>query len=214
MQSVPSTKTQPRRLLGVCVAVGCLYHGGVASADGEACALTDVAPDGLHISETVYEGVGFAGVEFGNTAEQVEDLLGEAKGGSEHSLKYKNSRMGLCLCGGKVKHFNFHQDFKGTLYTSGLGIGHTLGDVEAAYGEIPKERLVDELCAWRLDRTLLIRRGGPQDGDGAVSKLHYYDAGVYFLFGEDGRIVGFGLFRKTNYAGSGQAPDPTRTRTR
>lgn len=214
MQIALFEKAGRRLVADICVAIAWLSLGGTVSADGEACALTDAAADGPHISETVYEGVGFADVTFGNTAKQVEDFLGEATGGSEHSLKYANSRMCLCLCGGKVKHFNFHEGFKGTLHASGLGMGHTLAQVEAAYGTVPNERLVDELCSWRLDRTLLVRRGGPQEADGAVSKLHYYDAGVYFLFDEDERIVGFGLFRKTRYAGADQSPDSSRDRTR
>lgn len=74
-----------------------------------------------------------------------------------------------------------------------------MADVETAYGEILKERQVDELCDWRLDRTLLIRRGGPEEEDEAVSKLYYYEVGIYLLFDKQERIVGFGM-----YAGTGR----------
>ena len=51
-----------------------------------------------------------------------------------------------------------------------------------------------------------MRRGPP------TSSI-YYDAGVYFLFDEQRIIVGFGLFRPTDYL-SGWAPGSTRDRAR
>lgn len=125
--------------------------------------------------------------------------MGEAGGGSEWSLRYMDSGMEVRLCNGKVRGFSFYKSFRGRLYASGLRIGDSLEDMEAVYGEVLKDRKVNDLCDWMLDRVLLIRRGGPQWEGGPVAKLYYYDAGLYVFFDEGYRVSGFGLNKKTDY---------------
>ena len=153
-----------------------------------------------YIEETVYEGMGFAGVEFGDSVERVEEVLGEPGGGSEHSLRYLDSGLEIRLYDGKVRGFSFYRRFRGKLFVSELGMGDTLENVQEAYGELAGERSVKELTDWTLDKTLLVRRDGPKRDGEAVSKLSYYDAGLYFFFDEQDQIVGFGVNRETNYA--------------
>ena len=177
-----------------------LTIGLSAPGNSDPCAPRDTEPDGPYLAFPVEEGVGFAGVELDDPAERVEEVLGEAGGGCEHSLRYPESCVSFCLCGGKVRVIHFLPGFRGRLVKSALGMGDTLEAVEEAYGEITKEREVDELCGWQLDRTLLIRRGGAMPDDPTVAKVYYYEAGVYFQFDEQYQVYEFGLFRKTGYA--------------
>lgn len=174
---------------------------GYADRDPEAARVEGHAQEedtfeDLYLEDPVHEGVGFGGVEFGDTAERVESVLGEAEGGCEHGLRYLNGGVRVVLRDAKVSGFCFRKGFRGVLSTSGLGIGDSLEDAVEAYGQILKEREVDDLCDWDLDRTLLIRRGGPKCPKAPASKLHYYDAGIRFDFDLDDRIIGFGMLDK------------------
>ena len=160
----------------------------------------DTRPEGRFIEDAVFEGVGFAGVRFGDSAEDVETILGGAAAGSPVSRMYADSRFKVHFEKNAVSGFTFHDGFRGMLATSDLGIGDWLEDVESAYGEILSQRPVDELGDWVLDRTLLTRRGGADQQDGSVLKLCYYSVGLCVLFDDEGRINGFDLTRKTGYA--------------
>lgn len=156
-------------------------------------------PEGPYIEETIYEGRGFAGLEIGDPADDAEEVLGEASGGSEHCFRYRDSRFSVRIYNDEISGFRFLRGFRGKLADGGIGIGDSLDDVIAAYGAVEKEREVNEFCDWRLDRTLLIRRGGPSYPNGPSMKLYCYDAGLYFFFDDNEQIVSMGLWRKTDY---------------
>lgn len=156
--------------------------------------------EGRLLRETVYEGAGFAGVDFGDSPERVEEVMGEATGGSYHEIRYLYGGVTVRLRERKVIGFSFSSRFRGKLFTSELGVGATLEEVESAYGELVGEREVKKLTGWTLDGTLLVRRGGPGFKGGPIWKLCYNDAGICFFFDEQHRVSGFGVNRKTGYA--------------
>jgi len=148
----------------------------------------------------VNEGVGVGKLRLGDSAERIEQLLGEAEGGSEWHRRYPQLGLHIQLYEGKVYGMLFNERFPGTLLTSGLGIGDILADLERAYRPILERREVADHNAWNLDRILLVRRGGPQFEGGDASKIAYYDLGMYFFLDEHERIIRFGLSKYTGYA--------------
>ncbi len=148
----------------------------------------------------VYEGVGVGELRLGDPSEKIEQILGEADAGSEYSRKYHQIGLFIQLYKDKVYSLTFDKRFPGRLFTSELGIGDTLADLQGAYGPILERREVADHNAWRLDRILLVRRGGAQFKGGDASKVHYYDLGMYFYFDEQGRIHRFGVSKSTGYA--------------
>lgn len=148
----------------------------------------------------VYEGVGLGELRLGDPIQKIEQILGEADAGSEYYRKYHQIGLYIQLYEGKVYRLIFDKRFTGRLLTSELGMGDTLADLEWAYGPILERREVADHNAWRLDRILLVRKGGAQFKGGDASKLHYYDLGMYFYFDEQGRILRFGLSERTGYA--------------
>lgn len=192
-----------RLLLGLGTVWGGTLLSNLIPAYGQANGMSQ--PDGRAGRDPrpeliVYEGVGVGELQLGDPTSKVEQVLGEADAGSEHHREYRRIGLYVQLSHDKVYHLIFHPSFPGILFSSELGIGDTLADVQRAYGPILERREVVDHNAWRLDRVLLVRRGGPQFKGGDASKLHYYDLGMYFYFDEHERIYRFGLSDRTEYA--------------
>lgn len=143
------------------------------------------------IDAAVVPGEGFAGVHFGDSANDVERKLGEPNSADETARMYGWQGFEVKLYDGRVAWFTFYPQFRGRLADSGLGIDDTLADIERAYGSIVTRREVDELWGWSLHRVLLLRRNGPAAVSGILARLCYLDRGVCFYLDGDERIVGF-----------------------
>lgn len=160
------------------------------------------------IDAPIVPGEGFAGVRFGDSTDEAEDTLGEPDSGSERGRWYVGQGFYVALYKGKVIRFHFNRRFRGRLAESDIGIGSTLAEVEGAYGSIEKQREVDDLWVWSLHRVLVVRRNGPADVTGMLSRLCYEDHGLCFYFDREELVVALALSRKRSVATKGsKKPD-------
>lgn len=166
-------------------------HGHAASDPHAPCNTKPKPGPMAHL--VVRERTGPEGLSFDLNRDQVEQLFGPPEGGSENYIEYESSGIQICFCGNGIKDIHFLEAFRGRLAGSGLGIGHDLEAVIAAYGELLDEKVVDSVCSWQLDRVLLVR-ASPDATDEPAYKLFYYDLGLFFLFDEDETIIEFGVF--------------------
>lgn len=179
-----------------CLGVIFLFLAGHHTNGEQPCQKPQIKADGEYIEAIVYEGVGFAGLEFGDTKEYSELILGEPTGGCNWSRKFMNHRVSINYCSNSAGGFHFYQGFKGTLSKSGIGIGNTLEQVIDYYGEYKNERSVKNLSSWHIDRVLLIVKETREDEAQDYAKLRYGKQAVYFVFNEDFIIIEFGLTRR------------------
>lgn len=159
----------------------------------EPCQKPQIKADGEYIEETVVEGVGFAGLVFGDTKEYAEVILGDPTGGCSWLRKFMNNRVTINYCNNSAGGFHFFEGFKGTLSKSGIGIGHTLDHVVYAYGEYKEERKVKFLHNWYMDRVLFIVKEEKESHGKGFAKIQYIEEGVYFVFNKEYEIIEFGL---------------------